>query len=75
MKNILKLTLAVALAATFTSSALAFPYSQPHYGPVYAAAAPTVAVSANGHGLDRIPKSSSSKAQSKSANTNRSAQH
>ena len=71
MKNILKLSLAVALAAAFTSSVSAFPYTQPHFGPVYTEAAPTIAVSANGQG---VSKQTHTKKHHKSANTDQSSQ-
>ena len=71
MKNILKLSLAVALAAAFTASVSAFPYTQPHFGPVYTEASPTIAVSANGQG---VSKQAPAKKHHKSANADQSSQ-
>ena len=54
MKLIQPLSIA-ALAVALNTSASAFPYTQPHYGPqptMNSAYAPTVAVSANGKGVD-----------------------
>ena len=74
MKNILKLSLAAALAAAFTTSASAFPYSQPHYGPVVLGNSPTkshptVAVYAQGRGVDRQGKTAASKTPMKAGKT------
>jgi hypothetical protein len=73
MKNILKLSLAVAFAVAFTSTVSAFPYTQAHYGPIYTEASPTIAVSANGQGVAK--HATSAKKHHKSVNTDQNIQH
>jgi len=73
MKNIHQLSLAVALAAALTTTASAFPYAQPHFGPVSTQASPTIAVSANGQGVAK-QATSAKKRHHKTANTDQSSQ-
>jgi hypothetical protein len=67
MKNILQLTMAVALAAAFTSTASAFPYAQPHFSRPETQNLATYALFAHGQSVDQTAKPAPSKKHQKAA--------
>lgn len=75
MKNILKLSLAVALVAAFTSTVSAFPYSQPHYSKPEQQNLATFALYAHGQGLDQVAKPAPGKKPLKSGGAAQGNQH
>jgi len=69
MKNILKLSMSVALAAAFTSTASAFPYAQPHFSKPQQQNLATFALFTHGQDVNQAAKSAPGKKTLKSGNT------